>query len=151
MPNFLNLKSKPIHLFLWVASSLSMVCHQMAFAVLFFSEGFCLDIQTYCVHFFSLATFVTDILEQIPDQVQDLSSDLSAENILHEFDAGCPITEPDLKSSYMIGRPKSNSWSKFQVNCHLARLVLCTNSILICTVKENSLLYINPNYQVNIP
>ena len=26
MPNFLNLKSKPIHLFLWVASTLSMVC-----------------------------------------------------------------------------------------------------------------------------
>ena len=31
MPNFLNLKSKPIHLFLWVASTLSMVCQEMKF------------------------------------------------------------------------------------------------------------------------
>ena len=36
MLNFLNLKSKPIHLFFWVASSLSMVWASLSHELIFF-------------------------------------------------------------------------------------------------------------------
>ena len=48
-----------------------------------------------------------------------MSRDLSTENILQEFDAGLPITEPDSESSLLIGQPASNSWRKFKLIGHV--------------------------------
>ena len=36
-------------------------------------------------------------------------------SVLQEFDAGRPITEPDTKSSLLIGQPLSNLWSEFKL------------------------------------